>query len=152
MKKLCRVYSIIITCSIMVLFTEVSIADDVIIPSKMSKEEIAGKIFERQTMVKTERDGGSTTLDVLTNQSSDKKLETGMFKAGPGRFEITDGYGVDEFMYFLEGSVKLTSKDGSSQTINAGESVVIQKEWSGIWETEGYTKIYVIYSSDTTTE
>ena len=37
MKKLCRVYSIIITCSIMVLSTEVSIADDVIIPSKMSK-------------------------------------------------------------------------------------------------------------------
>jgi len=31
------------------------------------------------------------------------------------------------------------------QTINAGEAVTIPKEWTGIWESEGYEKIYVIY-------
>ena len=50
-------------------------------------------------------------------------------------------------MYFLEGSVTLTSSDGSVQTIDAGEGVTIAKEWTGIWETDGYTKIWVIYSA-----
>ena len=32
--------------------------------------------------------------------------------------------------------------------VNAGEAVTIPKEWTGTWETEGYTKIWVIYSDD----
>ena len=64
------------------------------------------------------------------------------------RIEIDEPYGVDEFMYFLEGSVTLTSSDGSEQVINAGEAVTIPKEWTGVWETDGYTKIWVIYSAD----
>jgi hypothetical protein len=30
----------------------------------------------------------------------------------------------------------------------AGDSVVIPEDWTGVWDTEGYTKIYVIYSPD----
>ena len=80
--------------------------------------------------------------------SSDKKFASGMYRAGKSYWEAKDAYGVDEFMYFLEGSVKLTSSDGTVQTINAGEAVTIPKEWTGIWDTEGYTKIWVIYSED----
>jgi uncharacterized cupin superfamily protein len=64
------------------------------------------------------------------------------------RAEINEPYGVDEFMYFLEGSVTLTSSDGTVQVIGAGEGVSIPREWTGVWETEGYTKIWVIYSED----
>ena len=32
--------------------------------------------------------------------------------------------------------------------IKAGDAVTIPKEWTGIWDTEGYTKIWVIYSED----
>lgn len=120
-------------------------ASDVVVPSKITKEEVEGKIFQRPSMIKTQK-GEHETLDVVTMLSSDKKFETGMYQAGPSRSVIEDsGYGVDEFMYFLKGSVKLTSKDGSVQVINAGEAVSIPKEWSGIWETDGYTKFYVIY-------
>lgn len=130
------------------LMSNIGFAEDVVIPSKISKDEVSGDIFKRASMIEKLRRNGTKTLDVSTNLSSDKKFETGMYKAGPSRFEIgDDGYGVDEFMYFLEGSVKLTSADGSVQIINAGEAVTIQKEWSGIWETEGYTKIYVIYNN-----
>jgi len=87
----------------------------------------------------------SGALDVRTMLSSDRKFDSGMYQAGASRFEIDDAYGVDEFMYFLKGSVTLTSADGSVQVINAGEAVTIPKEWTGVWETEGYTKIYVIY-------
>jgi uncharacterized cupin superfamily protein len=117
-------------------------------PAKISKGEVAGAIFDRENMIETKHDGGNVTLDVTTLLSSDKKFASGMYRSGKSYFEATDPYGVDEFMYFLEGSVKLTSADGSVQVISAGEAVTIPKEWTGIWDTEGYTKIWVIYSED----
>jgi uncharacterized cupin superfamily protein len=116
-------------------------------PAKMSATDLTGKIFERDDMLRTEHESGNVTLDVTSLKSSDGKFASGMFQSAESHFE-TDFYGVDEFMYFIEGSVKLTSSDGTVQTINAGEAVTIPKEWAGIWDTQGYTKIWVIYSED----
>ncbi len=116
-------------------------------PAKISKDDIAGRIFERPDMIETDH-GGNITLDVTTLLSSDKKFASGMYRSGKVRSEIDEPYGVDEFMYFLEGGVTLTSLDGTVQEINAGEAVTIPKEWMGVWDTEGYTKIWVIYSED----
>jgi uncharacterized cupin superfamily protein len=121
---------------------------ETVLPAKMSKSDISGDIFSRADMQKIKHDDGHTTLDVTSLLSSDKKLGTGMYRSGKVRFEINEPYGVDEFMYFLEGSVTLTSSDGSVQVIAAGEAVTIPKEWTGVWDTEGYTKIWVIYSED----
>ena len=122
-------------------------ADKVITPARISKEDISGKIFDRPDMSRETHDG-NTTLDVTTLLSSDKKFASGMYRSGKTRFEISEPYGVDEFMFFLEGGVTLTSSDGSVQVIESGEGVTIPKEWTGIWETDGYTKIWVIYSED----
>ena len=119
----------------------------VVTPAKMDKEDISGKIFERPDMLESTRNG-NTTLDVTSLSSSDEKFASGMYRSGKVRSEITEPYGVDEFMFFLEGSVTLTSADGSQQVINAGEAVTIPKEWTGVWDTDGYTKIWVIYSED----
>ncbi len=116
-------------------------------PAKISTEDIKGSIFQRADMIKT-ISGGNTTLDVTTLLSSDKKFASGMYRSEKVTFVIEEEYGVDEFMYFLEGSVTLTSEDGTVQTINAGEAVTIPKEWRGTWATEGYTKIWAIYSAD----
>jgi uncharacterized cupin superfamily protein len=51
-------------------------------------------------------------------------------------------------MYFLEGGVTLTSSDGTVTEVKTGEAVTIPKEWTGIWDTNGYRKIWVIYSAD----
>ena len=118
------------------------------LPAELSKADIAGEIFNRGDMLETTHDDGHVTLDVTSLLSSDKKFSSGMYKSGKTRSEISKPYGVDEFMYFLEGSVTLTSGDGTVQTIEAGEGVTIPKEWTGIWETDGYTKIWVIYSAD----
>jgi len=125
-----------------------AVAGDAIVPAELSKADIAGKIFERPDMAATTQKDGHKTLDVTSMLSSDKKFGSGMYRSGKVRFEITEPYGVDEFMYFLEGSVTLTSSDGSVQVIEAGEGVTIPKEWTGVWDTEGYTKIWVIYSED----
>ena len=120
------------------------------LPAKIGTDDIEGAIFDRPDMLKTTHDDGHVTYDVTTLLSSDGKFASGMYRSGKTRLEITEPYGVDEFMYFLEGSVKLTSSDGTEQVINAGEAVTVPKEWTGVWETDGYTKIWVIYSADGT--
>lgn len=117
------------------------------LPAEITAADMAGAIFEGPDVLETERDG-NTTLDVTTLKSSDGRFASGMYRSGKTRFEITEPYGVDEFMYFVEGGVTLTSSDGTVQQIEAGEAVTIPKEWTGIWETDGYTKIWVIYSAD----
>jgi len=122
--------------------------EEAVVPAKISADAMTGKIFGAENMIRTEHDSGNVTLDVTTLLSSDKKFASGMYQSGKSYFEATDPYGVDEFMYFITGSVTLTSSDGTVQTINAGEAVTIPKEWTGIWDTDGYTKIWVIYSED----
>lgn len=123
-------------------------ADDAPVhPAEISAPDIKGAIFDRENTVRTEREG-YTVLDTTTLKSSDGKFASGMYKSGKSRFEVTEPYGVDEFMYFIEGGVTLTSADGTVTEIEAGEAVTIPKEWTGIWETDGYTKIWVIYSQD----
>ena len=116
-------------------------------PAKISKSDIDGDIFKRPDLFEQTTDG-NTTQDVTTFLSSDKRFGSGMYKSGAVRIEINEPYGVDEFMYFLEGSVTLTSSNGEVHVINAGEGVTIPKEWTGVWETQGYEKIWVIYSED----
>ena len=119
-----------------------------VVPAKISKDDAAGMIFKRPGMIETTHEDGHVTLDVTTLLSSDEKFGSGMYRSGKTRIEINQPYGVDEFMYFLEGGVTLTSSDGTVQHIAAGEAVTIPKEWTGVWDTDGYTKIWVIYSDD----
>lgn len=124
-----------------------SSGEKVIHPAKLSQSDLSGAIFEHGEVTKSV-DKGNTTLDVTSMLSSDKKFGPGVYRSGEVRYEIDEPYGVDEFMYFLEGGVTLTSADGTQQIINAGEAVTIPREWTGTWETDGYTKIWVIYSED----
>ena len=121
------------------------VAAETVHPAKLSSADLTGKAFNNPNTSVTETPTGNI-LDITSMKSSDGKFASGMYKAGKSRFEITEPYGVDEFMFFLEGSVTLTSDDGSQMTVAAGEAVTIPKEWTGVWETEGYRKIWVIYS------
>ena len=133
------------------LFTSVLAAqheeNTIVKPTKISKEIVAGDIYNHPDMVKS-TNNGNTTLDVTTFIGSDGKLGSGVYRSGKVRFEITEPYGVDEFFYVLEGSITLISADGTVTETNAGEAVSIPKEWTGIWDTDGYSKIWVIYSED----
>jgi uncharacterized cupin superfamily protein len=138
----------VITIAILLNSHAVNAEKATIKPEVMSQKDIAGDIFIRPDMMIEKRDNGTQALDVTSMLSSDKKFITGMYQAPAGRLEINDPYGVDEYMYFLKGGVTLTSSDGSITEIKAGDAVTISKEWTGIWDTQGYTKMYVIYSPD----
>lgn len=139
---------VLITGTVFMVGSLMAADQEVVLPAKMSAADIAGSIFDRPDVIEKKRDNGQASLDVTSLLSSDKKFASGMYKSGKSHFEATEPYGVDEFMYFLEGSVTLTSSDGSVQVINAGEAVTLPKEWTGVWDTDGYVKIWVIYSED----
>ena len=143
---------IILTTAIGIFLSTSVLADHheentIVKPAKITKNDIAGNIYNHPDMVKS-TNNGNTTLDVTTMLGSDGKFGTGMYRSGKVRFEITEPYGVDEFFYVLEGSITLISADGTVTKTNAGEAVSIPKEWTGIWDTDGYSKIWVIYSED----
>ncbi len=120
-------------------------AAEAVHPVKISQAQVAGDIFkDYKPVVKTE--DGNTTHDVEVFLSKDKQFDAGMYRSGKVRAEIKAPYGVNEYMHFLEGGVTLTSSDGSVTEVRAGDSVVIPEDWTGVWDTDGYTKIYVIYS------
>ncbi len=137
---------LIVLCATVLASSMMAAGDETVRPAKISKPDLGGKIFERPDVVEQTHADGHVTQTATSLVSSDKSFSSGMYKSGKTRIEITRPYGVDEFMYFLEGGVTLTSSDGTELVINAGEAVTVPKEWTGVFETEGYTKIWVIYS------
>jgi uncharacterized cupin superfamily protein len=118
-------------------------------PIKDSKLDIAGDMFQRKDAVKEDK-GGNATTDVITFTSKDSAFQTGLYKSGPVHEEIKGprGFPYNEFLYFISGSATLTSSDGSVMVVNTGEAVTIPKGWTGLFDTQGYTKMYVTYNPD----
>ena len=119
-----------------------------VFPTKITKDDAAGMLFQRDDVTETTHADGHETTSVTSMVSSDGKFYSGMYRSSKTRFEISEPYGVDEFMYFLSGSVTLTSTDGSVMTVHAGEAITMPKEWTGTFDTDSFEKIRVIHSSD----
>ena len=136
----------IVVLSVLLLLGR-AVSAESIYPAKLSVADLAGAAFDWPETVVTQQ-GDAQILDLTSLKSSDGKFASGMYKAGPQIVDINEPYGVDDFMFVLEGSVMLTSADGSVTTVNAGPAVTNTQEGIGRWETEGYRKIWVIYSVD----
>lgn len=149
MRKIVVFIIIIAAIAVIAFAQDGKTSTTVVLPAKISKEDMRGAIFERSDMVEMER-YGTLTQDVMTLISSDKKFASGVYKAGRHRSESTpeNPYGVDEFLYMLEGSMTLTSFDGTVQEFGPGDAVTIPKEWTGVEESDGYVQLWVIYSED----
>ena len=137
---------LIILCAMVLGGSMMAASGETVRPAKISKSDLSGKIFERPDMAERTHGDGHVTQSITSLVSGDKNFSSGMYKSGKTRIDVTEPYGVDEFMYFLEGGVTLTSSDGTELVINAGEAVTVPKEWTGVFETDGYMKIWVIYS------
>lgn len=138
---------LVVACAMVTL--DVHAQAHIIKPIKSSKQDIAGAIFQRKNVVKEEKEGNATA-DVITFTSEDGAFETGMYKSGPTHEEVKgpNGLPYNEFLYFISGSVTLTSSDGSVMVVNTGEAVTLPKGWTGLFDTQGYTKLYVTYNPD----
>lgn len=114
-------------------------------PVKVTAADSLGPVFAGKTAVKEAGPDGPAT-DVLLLRSKDGKVEMGVFDAGPSEQDVKS-YEEDEFMFFLQGGVTLTSADGTVLEVKAGEGVAMPKGWKGHWSTKGYKKYYVTYAN-----
>ena len=124
-------------------------AADSIQPVLLRGDSLHGGVFTDPRTVKgeeTSEAGKTATLDLVAHESADGCLQTGVYEtAGPNKYTSTEPYPHDEFMWFLKGGVSLHSSDGKTTTVAAGDGVLIPKGWTGVWDSPGYRKIYVIY-------
>lgn len=115
-------------------------------PVKVTAADAAGPAFRSPAAVHETSATDGPTTDVSLLKSRDHRFEAGLYEAGASDVAV-ESYEEDEFMFFLEGSVTLTSADGTVLEAKAGEGVAIPKGWKGRWTTKGYRKYYVTYSS-----
>ncbi len=149
MRKIVVTIIILASVAVIAFAAENEKSKDVVLPAKISKEDMTGSIFIRLGTVEQET-YGTNTLEVTSMSGSDEKFSSGIFKTGKHRIELTEAepYGVDELMYMLEGTMVLTSADGIVQEIGPGEAVTIPREWTGVLETDGYLQLWALYSRD----
>ncbi|GGE38586.1 cupin [Primorskyibacter flagellatus] len=77
--------------------------------------------------------------------SPDGKVSIGIWECTPGRF-TADRSKSTEFCYFLAGRIRMTRTDGSTEDLGTGDSLLLERGWTGTWEIlEQTRKIYVIY-------
>ncbi len=119
-------------------------------PLKIPSAQMPMAIFSSPQAKPTTGENGVKITDVMSLHSTDKKFMTGVYKVvGKHSDPIpAQGYAVDEFMYFIEGGVTLTSEDGTVTEARAGDAISLPKGWKGRWDSNGYTKYYVIYNRD----
>ncbi|KVE07976.1 MULTISPECIES: cupin domain-containing protein [Burkholderia cepacia complex] len=135
------------------VFTGIAISNaacaQTIKPIKASASDLAGAIFARGDAAKQDAAPGHGA-DAVTFTSTDTAFQTGVYRSGPSHEEIAGPQGLpyNEFLYFLSGSVKLTSSDGSVMVVKTGEAVTLPKGWTGHFDTPGYTKLYATYNPD----
>ncbi|ALS64798.1 cupin domain-containing protein [Pandoraea apista] len=118
-------------------------------PIKVSRQALAGPVFDRADAVH-ENEDGNDTIDVNTFTSADKAFQTGVFQSGPVREDIraVPGYPYTELLVFLSGGAKFTSSDGNVVEAGPGEAITLPKGWTGVFESNGYTKLYAVYDPD----
>jgi uncharacterized cupin superfamily protein len=71
-------------------------------------------------------------------------FSSGIWESTPGKWPID--YRESEFIYLIEGRVRLTDVDGHAETFEAGSAFVIPAGFKGSWETiEVVKKYYAIF-------
>ena len=76
------------------------------------------------------------------NKHGQKVLHSGnvvaaLYGAEAARLSVSEPFPYDEYVLVLSGEVTLTSEAGQSQTFGAGDSFLVPKGWTGIWDMPG---------------
>jgi uncharacterized cupin superfamily protein len=76
------------------------------------------------------------------NEHGQKVLHSGhivaaLYGAEAARLSVSEPFPYDEYVLVLSGEVTLTSDAGQSQTFGTGDSFLVPKGWTGIWDMPG---------------
>jgi uncharacterized cupin superfamily protein len=77
-------------------------------------------------------------------ESSDGRFFAGIWESTRGKWKVN--YTEQEFVHMLSGEAILTSEQGKTEKVRAGDSFVVPAGFRGTWESLGdVRKLYAIY-------
>lgn len=116
---------------------------------RLSAQTLRTDVFKdprTETLTESSELGDTPATDLVWHESADQCLQTGVYETGPNRYTIDEPYPYDELMMFISGGVTLTPTEGEPMTVVAGDTVMMPAGWTGVWDSAGYRKVYVIYN------
>lgn len=75
--------------------------------------------------------------------SGDVMVRVGVWEAGAGK-SIIENFPFTEYVLMISGSVIVTEEDGTSTAFLAGDTFVIPKGWSGVWDVQKRMKKQIV--------
>jgi uncharacterized cupin superfamily protein len=84
-------------------------------------------------------------FETVEHRSGDGRFAVGFWKRDPeeGPMELTEFH---EVMFILEGSIEITSEDGTVRRVGPGDMVIAPQGSSGTWRAlEPVKKVWAIY-------
>jgi len=83
------------------------------------------------------------TFTFSEKHSGDVQVQVGVWEAGMGKL-IIDNFPFTEYVLMTSGSVIVTEKNGESMTFKVGDTFVIPKGWSGVWDVQERMKKQIV--------
>ena len=75
--------------------------------------------------------------------SGDVLVRIGVWEAGAGK-SIIEKFPFTEYVLMISGNVIVTEEDGTSREFVAGDTFVIPKGWSGVWDVQKRMKKQIV--------
>ncbi len=75
--------------------------------------------------------------------SGDVLVRIGVWEAGAGK-TIIEKFPFTEYVLMISGSVIVIEEDGTSRAFVAGDTFVIPKGWSGVWDVQKRMKKQIV--------
>jgi uncharacterized cupin superfamily protein len=79
----------------------------------------------------------------------DVLVQIGVWEAGAGKTFLKN-FPFTEYVLMISGSVIVTEEDGTSRSFVAGDTFVIPKGWSGVWDVQERMKKQIVRIGDVT--
>jgi uncharacterized cupin superfamily protein len=83
------------------------------------------------------------TFTFEESHSGEVQVQVGVWEAGKGKL-ILENFPFTEYVLMIHGSVIVTEKDGASMVFKAGDTFVIPKGWSGVWDVQERMKKQIV--------
>ena len=75
--------------------------------------------------------------------SGDTRIRIGVWEAGAGK-SVIKKFPFTEYVLMISGRVVVTEEDGASREFSTGDTFVIPKGWSGVWDVKERMKKQIV--------
>jgi uncharacterized cupin superfamily protein len=91
--------------------------------------------------------GQKVTFDDIHDHGGDTVVRIGVWEAGESKTKLID-YPFTEYVLMISGHLVVTNDDGSELEFKAGDTFVMPKGWTGIWDIREHMKKQMVQIGD----